>query len=229
MIFLQGGTMFNTAVAYLRRNHLAAVALFFALGGGTAYAAASAVDPGGTVYVCVAKSKVLSLGSAKSNCARHGKKLTLAAAGSTGPTGVTGPKGEAGSKGEAGPKGEPGVKGEPGAANVITSEWFEAPEAKPVEEDGTKLLGTSVKVPALTKNVIETADVNVFSTFPGGNVWQLPYTSYAGGKGNTLYFVLVPGEILIRRFTFDDSASIGLASDLKYRYVIIPRGTTGAA
>ena len=32
-----------------------------------------------------------------------------------------------------------------------------------------------------------------------------------------------------RRFTFDDSATIGIASDAKYRYVIIPRGTTGAA
>jgi hypothetical protein len=59
-------------------------------------------------------------------------------------------------------------------------------------------------------------------------VWQLPYTSYAGGEGNTLSFVLAPGEIEIRRFSFNNSAKISLAPDNKYRYVIIPRGTTGA-
>lgn len=69
--------MITRAVAYLRHNHLAALALFFALGGGTAYAAASAVDPGGTVYVCVATSKALSLGSAKAKCTRMGKSSLL--------------------------------------------------------------------------------------------------------------------------------------------------------
>ena len=118
--------------------------------------------------------------------------------------------------------------GATGTANVITSEWFEAPGAKAVEQDGTKLLGTAVKVPALTKQVIEQDDVEVYFTFPGGNIWQLPYISYAGGKANAIYYTLKPEEILLRRFTFDDTATIGFGA-LKYRYVIIPRGTVGAA
>ena len=203
------------------------MALFLALSGGTSYAAVAAVNPGAAVYVCVAPSKRLSLGSAGTKCAKHEKKLALAPAGQAGPKGAPGPQGAPGPKAEPGAKGEPGPKGEPGTANVITSEWFEAPEAKEVTEDGTKLLGTAVKVPALTKSVTETADVEVYFNFPGGNIWQLPYTSFAGGKANTLYYVLAPEELLIRRFTFDNTATIGFGA-LKYRYVIIPRGTLGA-
>jgi hypothetical protein len=153
-----------------------------------------------------------------------GEPGAAGAKGEKGEPGAAGAKGEKGEKGETGAKGE---KGENGTANVITSEWFEAPEAKEVTEDGTKLLGTAVKVPALTKQVIEQDDVEVYFTFPGGNIWQLPYTSYAGGRANQLYYALAPGEILFRRFTFDDSATIGFGA-LKYRYVLIPRGTVGA-
>jgi hypothetical protein len=147
--------------------------------------------------------------------------------GDPGVPGAAGAKGEKGEPGAAGTAGAKGEKGEPGTANVITSEWFEAPEAKEVTEDGTKLLGTAVKVPALTKQAIEQYDVQVYFTFPGGNIWQLPYISYAGGKDNSLYYVLKEGEILFRRFTFDDTATIGFGA-LKYRYVLIPRGTVGA-
>lgn len=229
--------MLRKVASYLSRHHLAAVALFLAVGGGTSYAAVSAGGSGSAVYVCASHSKALSLGSAKSKCARHGEKIALAPAGVAGPAGPAGPIGEhggtgstglTGTKGEPGIKGEKGEKGEAGTANVITSEWFEIPASKEVTEDGTKLLGTAVKVAALTKQVIEQDDVQVYFTFPGGNIWQLPYTSYAGGKANTLYYVLAPGEILIRRFTFDDSGSIGLGA-LKFRYVIIPRGKTGEA
>ena len=55
--------------------------------------------------------------------------------------------------------------------------------------------------------------------YPGGNVIPLPYTSFAGGIVNTVSYQLVPGKIIITRFTDDNSASIGYGA-LQFRYVI---------
>ena len=83
-----------------------------------------------------------------------------------------------------------------------------------------------MNVPALTANVIASADVHVYFTF-GASIYPLPYTSFAGGKDNTISFALSPGKISIRRSTADNSASVALSSVLQYRYVIIPRGALG--
>lgn len=45
----------------------------------------------------------------------------------------------------------------------------------------------------------------------------------------TLSYVLVPGELLIRSYTFNNTGYSLYAPSTEFRYVIIPRGTVGAA
>ncbi|RZK77683.1 MAG: hypothetical protein EOO85_08225, partial [Pedobacter sp.] len=51
------------------------------------------------------------------------------------------------------------------------------------------------------------------------------YSSFAGGKLNTINFMPLFNRIVITRFTADNSASVALSTLLQYRYVFIPAGT----
>jgi hypothetical protein len=237
---------------YLRRHHLAAIALFVSVGGGTSYAAVSAATrPGTPVYVCAATGKPLTLSTGHATCKdKTAKTLALAApaaavagpagpagpagsagtmgaTGASGPAGVAGPSGADGASGAMGPAGPQGSKGDAGTANVITSDWFNAPATSAYVDDST-YTATTVNVAALTASVISTADIQVYFRF-SGDVHPLPFTSYSGGKANTIDFAVSPGKLQIRRFTHDNSGSIGISTTVQYRYVIIPRGTVGAA
>jgi hypothetical protein len=88
---------------YLRRHHLALVAIFLALTG-SAIAAFDPVGSDGDIDACFSKtSKQLSLAK-HGKCSKGAKSVSWSQtgpAGSTGPTGPTGPKGEAGTPGTA--------------------------------------------------------------------------------------------------------------------------------
>jgi hypothetical protein len=103
------------AAAHARRNVVAYIALFVALGG-TSYAAIKL--PANSV-----KAKQIAPGAVRSSevkdrslLAKDFKRgqLRAGATGATGPKGDTGPTGPTGPRGETGPKGEKGDQGEPG-------------------------------------------------------------------------------------------------------------------
>lgn len=161
----------------------------------------------------------------------------MACAGKDGPAGPQGPAGAAGPAGDAGPQGAAGPAGDagpPGTANVFYSAWELASTPKSVTVDGTALLGADIAAPGVTAAFVAKGAVLVYFTFPGGPVFPLPYTSFAGGKENTLSFIPAytnggtgsagphDDTIMIDRFTADNSGSIGMGGSNQYRYVLIP-------
>ena len=105
--------MLVRVVGYLRRNHLALIALFFAIGG-TSYAAASlAPNSVGTRQL---KNRSVTMVKI-----RRGAIAALRGdTGPRGPTGRTGPTGHTGPRGPAGPKGSTGVQGPAGTFGTVT-------------------------------------------------------------------------------------------------------------
>lgn len=134
-------------------------------------------------------------------------------------------------KGDTGPTGPRGDTGATGTANVIYSGWHTVSGAtRDTTIDGSLLKYNFVSAPDFTQGVLDSCDVHVYMTFAGTTqVWPLPYTSFAGGKQNTISYVLQVGKFLVTRFTADNTASIGLSSSIQYRYVIIPGGVHGLA
>jgi hypothetical protein len=102
--------------AYMRRHHLALLALFVALGG-TSYAAvrvpANSVGPKQLEANAVTSAKVRD----HSLLARDFAADSLPA----GPAGATGDAGPQGPKGDPGPKGDTGPQGNPGPSAVTTN------------------------------------------------------------------------------------------------------------
>jgi hypothetical protein len=105
--------MLGRFVDYLRRNHLALVAIFFAIGG-TSYAAVSlAPNSVGTRQL---KNRSVTLVKI-----RRGAIAALRGdTGPQGPIGRTGPTGRTGPRGPAGPKGATGAPGPAGAVGTVT-------------------------------------------------------------------------------------------------------------
>ena len=105
--------MLVRVVGYLSRNHLALIALFFAIGG-TSYAAASlAPNSVGTPQL---KNRSVTLVKI-----RRGAIAALRGdTGPRGPTGRTGPTGHTGPRGPAGPKGSTGAQGPAGTFGTVT-------------------------------------------------------------------------------------------------------------
>jgi len=114
-----------------------------------------------------------------------------------------------------------------GTANVIYSGWNVAKNFRDTTSDNTALKAADLLAPALTTAVINGGLVQVYFNF-GGGVYALPYSSYAGGKLNTISYFPRLGHFIITRFTADNSNSIPLSTALQYRYVIIPGGTAVA-
>lgn len=101
--------MLQLLIAYLRRQHLAVLALFVALGG-TSYAAAtigSAEIRNNTIQGLDVKQNTLT-GADVRNGSLEAKDLKAG-------TSLAGPAGAVGPTGSQGPKGEPGAAGAPGA------------------------------------------------------------------------------------------------------------------
>jgi hypothetical protein len=110
-----------------------------------------------------------------------------------------------------------------GTANVTYSAWNYATNFRDSTIDASDEEIATLAAPELSSADLSGATILVYFTF-GAGIWQLPYTSYAGGKGSTISFIPEVGQILVTRFTFDNSASITMSSLLQFRYIIIPGG-----
>ena len=149
----------------------------------------------------------------------------LIACSKEGPQGPAGTDGQTGTTGPAGPTGATGATGPTGTANVIYSTWVYAHSFSDSTVDNSLISVGYIDVPKLTTTILNEGDVKVYFTY-GGGTFTLPYTSYAGGKTNTISYTPMLNKLLIYRFTFDNSASILLSQSLRYRYVLIPGGVT---
>jgi len=114
--------MIERLVRYARRNHLALVALFVALGSGSAYAAANLV-PKNSVGSAQVINGSLQTGDLSSRAVsalkgKAGPQGPSGAQGAAGPQGSAGATGSAGPAGAQGPKGDAGAQGAPGAAGA---------------------------------------------------------------------------------------------------------------
>jgi len=155
-------------------------------------------------------------------------------AGKDGAAGPPGPSGDAGAPGVQGPPGPAGDAGPPGTANVLYSGWAFASNITAGTYDGSAMVVANLAAPGVTSAFVQSGVVLVYMTF-GVGVDPLPYTSFAGGKQSTISFIPAFGvgtggiaatenNILITRFTADNSGSVPLSSILQYRYVLIPAG-----
>lgn len=111
-----------------------------------------------------------------------------------------------------------------GTANVIYSAWTTFDSAvRDTTIDSSDLKVGDIDAPQITQEILDEGVVNVYMDF-SGDVYPLPYTSYAGGAANTIDFLPRLNLIHVTRFTHDNSASVGFASSLEFRYVLIPGG-----
>jgi hypothetical protein len=111
-------TMLIGIASYIKRQHVALFALFFALGG-TAFAAGNALLPGNSVG-----TKQVINGSLQTNDLSKTARTAL--------KGNRGPTGQAGAQGAQGPQGAMGAQGVPGAPGQSATKLFVAMDA-----DGT--------------------------------------------------------------------------------------------
>jgi len=125
-------------------------------------------------------------------------------------------------------KGNVGATGPAGTANVVYSGWMYATNFRDTTADNSALHAADLSAPKLTTEILNGGTVMVYFTF-GGGVYTLPYTSYAGGKQNTMSYWPRLGHFIITRFTADNSNSVPLSTILQYRYIIIPGGITADA
>jgi hypothetical protein len=138
--------MWRAVTGYLRRHHLALVALFIALGG-TSYAAVDRiVSSPGPLYACVTPfDHELSLTTATGVCPRGESEVSW---NTVGPRGPRGPRGEHGAIGLAGPAGPTGPTGATGAAGAPGAQGPAGPlgstgAAGPAGADGKTVLNGS--------------------------------------------------------------------------------------
>ncbi|WP_211352234.1 hypothetical protein [Dinghuibacter silviterrae] len=135
----------------------------------------------------------------------------------------TGPAGPAGATGATGAAGPQGPQGATGTANVIYSNWNTAINLRDTNFDGSNYVLMTLLAPSLTSADLNTATVLVYFTFGDGD-FPLPYMNDAGGKTSIISFIPEAGQILITRYTTDNSASVTLGTLNQYRFVIIPGG-----
>lgn len=110
------------------------------------------------------------------------------------------------------------------SVKAFSSAWVYASSFTQQTIDNSLVNTGVVSAPEITDAVIKGATINVYMTYGAGYL-QLPYTSYAGGKTSTIGYRVSNGQILITRFTADDTASVNLSTVLQYRYVITPSET----
>lgn len=156
--------------------------------------------------------------------------------------GPEGPQGPPGPQGEQGPQ---GPQGEEGTANVIYSEWFGPDFNGGTTWQGRESIGGlnvnyfDLSSDDITVELIETGTVIVYanldgyitSVWPEGQVSSLPITLMyiQGGETHidTWGFRLTEGNL---RITFQNDHDFfepeGMNDDHRFRYVIIPGGTS---
>lgn len=133
-----------------------------------------------------------------------------------------------GDDGNNGIDGVDGAPGAPGTANVIYSAWMTAPAAVAETIDGTSGLSTSINAPELSADILAKGTVLVYMSF-SSSVYQLPYTSTAGGFVNTITAISTVQKIKLFRFKHvGDGTTVSLPTSLSWRYVLIPGGKAAA-
>jgi hypothetical protein len=168
-------------VTYLRRHHLAALALFVALGG-TSYAAISGIpDSGGAFHGCVdTRTGTLrvvqrtGLCRAQRTVKRGGKRVRVPGEfavswnqrGQSGPAGAQGLTGQVGPAGQAGPPGQTGAPGR-SASSVLQPEetvhgaWAVTGEAAASTQVTGITLPIAAPQPIDSKHVVVTGNDSV--------------------------------------------------------------------
>jgi len=145
-----------------------------------------------------------------------------------GPAGATGPAGQAGLTGPSGPTGPPGPAG---TANVIYSAWATSPNAiRDSTIDQTLYNLTHISAPSLSQAILDNGVIQVYFRISTIGPYQLPYTSYAGGRPNVIQFLAKLNRIFLLRNNLDinvETGHIHLSSALEYRYVLIPGVVSG--
>jgi len=109
-------------------------------------------------------------------------------------------------------------------SNAFYSGWNYARNLRDTVMDGSNFSIADLPAPALSANLLNTAIVHVYFAFANG-IHPLPYTSFSGGKQNTISYHPRVKHFMITRFTSDNSNSVQLSSMVQYRYLIIPGGT----
>lgn len=171
------------------------------------------------------------------------------AQGEQGPKGETGPQGEQGIQGETGPEGPRGPQGEPGAngrdgtngedgedgnANVIASDWFGPSGQTTIVNGYTTYAEFTRSIPELSSDVYNSGTLLVYARFenfvpqiwPSGSSAALPLTISGGTTDHifTYYFSITTLRIRYRR---EGPASTPIiASDSRFRYILIPSNHT---
>ena len=112
------------------------------------------------------------------------------------------------------------------ALRIFSSEWLPAASGPDETFDGTNLDIATVAAPEITQDVRDSDAVSVYMAFAGKTL-ALPYTSFAGGKPNTVGFRIEVGQIVLTRMSDDNVASLGFSGALRFRYVISPSATGG--
>ena len=169
-------------VGYLRRNHLALLALFFAIGG-TSYATVGL--PAHSVGNRQLKNRSVSLVKIR--------RATIAALrGDTGPRGLTGrtgpagPTGHAGRRGPAGPKGSTGAPGPAGTFGTVTV------RSETLSVSAGAQSGLAVTCPAGATAVGGGASFGPSNGTSEGNVWiESSRPDPANGTPPTGWFTIV--------------------------------------
>jgi len=133
-----------------------------------------------------------------------------------------------GDDGADGTNGADGAAGAAGTANVIYSAWLTAPAAVAETIDGTSGLSTTINAPQLSADILSKGTVLVYMSF-SSSVYQLPYTSTAGGFANTITAISTTQKIKLFRFKHaNDGTTVGLPTSLSWRYILIPGGVAAA-
>jgi hypothetical protein len=145
--------------------------------------------------------------------------ITLFSCSKEGPAGATGPAGPAGAQGPQGPQGAIGT------ANVTYSAWFN-PTAW--TNNGTPSAYFNKAAAGVTQQIINQGVVLAYVQFADETtgVRPLPAVTFSGQVIWNFYITDV-GNIRFTVNTTNGTSNISAATNMKYRYVIIPGGTAG--
>ncbi len=126
--------------------------------------------------------------------------------------------------------GKDGAAGVAGTANVIYSPWLPTGTLSTATIDGNTGTVFTLTEPKITQDIIDKGVVLVYLQIqPTGDFssLSLPYITGAGGGASTIAHYTSVGQIKIIRFKNDGvNGATNLGLSWKWRYVIIPGGTS---
>lgn len=132
-------------------------------------------------------------------------------------------KGPQGPEGPQGPAGPQGPQGPAGNANVISSAWI-TPSWVSDSYYGNSGYKYDWSVADLTQSVYDSGVILVYWKNWEGKVWILPQTLASGNE--VFDYVVRVGQITLWYYKTDGSSASSPHSSNKFRYVLIPQGTS---